>query len=207
MYLFSRFRAHNGHYATAARDAFVNVANVATRVTGMPVFAWQVSYHPQGNGYMTSARVDSQAQLESAWDKMMADESMAKAMEGVAQVVPSPPIDNLARVVGGSLGEGPPAYARVTTAQAASGRVADAAAWGIQMAEASSASLGVPVVCTVNVAGVYGGIALLASYKSADQMDEVSDKLMTDSSLQKMIADAADLFEGEGAQILLRRLN
>ncbi len=207
MYLFNRMRLHNGQNGGSTRAAFTNAATVATRVTGIPTFTWQVSYHPMGNGWMTSARVETQAQLEEAWAKMAASSEMLDAMEEVARLAPSPPVDNIARIVGGSLGDRPATIVRATVATAAPGQIGPAVGWLVQMATTGSAALGVPIAATMNVAGTYGGMALITSYESAEQVDQVADKLMVDESLQQMIADGAHLFAGESAQMMLRRMN
>ena len=64
MYLSSRSRLHEGKNGSDTIGALLAAAEAVTEATEVPVFVWQQSYHPMGNGFMSSCRVESKAELE-----------------------------------------------------------------------------------------------------------------------------------------------
>lgn len=206
MYLFSRSRLHDGKKNSDTIAALLATAEAVTEATEIPIFVWQQSYHPMGNGFMSSCRVESRAELEQAWDKIGASPSATAAMERFAELAQSPPVDHLAQVVAGSLGHRPANYVNVSTGKALAGRLRDAIAWGTEMCELASSTLDVPIAATVGVYSDYGSLGLLANYETIEQMDEARAKLLVDAGLNDHIAAGAQCIE-TGPQFMLRRLN
>lgn len=206
MYLFSRSRLHDGRNMSETVTALVETAAAVTEATEIPVFIWQQSYHPMGNGFMSSCRVESKAELEHAWDKIIASPEAMAAMERSAAMFQSPPMDHLAQIVAGTLGHGPASFINVSTGTARAGRLREAMAWGAEMVQLVGASLDVPMVATVGAYGDYGNLSLIASYDTIDQMDESRAKLMVDAAINDHIAAGAEYVEA-GPQFMLRRLN
>lgn len=206
MYLFSRSRLHDGKKAQETVAALLAASEAITEATEIPVFVWQQSFHPMGNGFMSSCRVDSRAELDHAWDKMLASSKAVAAMDRVAELAQSPPLDHLAQVVAGSLGPRPANYINVSTGTARPGRLRESMAWGTEMTQLASSGLDVPVVATVGVYGVYGSLSLIASYETIEHMDEARAKMMVDATINDHIAAGAEYFEA-GPQFMLRRLN
>ncbi len=206
MYLFSRSRFHDGKNSSDTTAALVAAAEAVTEATEIPVFVWQQSYHPMGNGFMSSCRVESKAELEHLWETIRASTSTTAAIERFAELAQSPPIDHLAQVVAGSLGHRPANYVNVTTGRALTGRLREATTWLTEMCQLASSTLDVPIAATISAYGDYGSMSLIANYETIEHMDAARAKLLVDAGLNDHIAAGAQYME-DGTQFMLRRLN
>lgn len=205
MYLFSRTRMHHGSSTAEFVSALTEAAAAASDACDIPIFVWQSSFHPMGNAFTSSARVESRAELEHAWDQIAASEDAVAAMDRVAELASGAPMDHLGQIMGGSLGERPAHYVMVTTGRAHPGLMREAVTWGVEMAEKAQSSIGATVAATLGVYGEYGSVSLITSYQTADEMDEMRGKFMADGALNDHVAAGADIIE-PGVQFLLRRI-
>lgn len=206
MYLFSRVRAFDGRNSEKVITTAGELAADVAALTGIPVFTWQVMYHPTGSALAWSARVETMAQLEGANEKMAASDELRSKSEKIAELMGGTPVDSLNQVVAGSLGDKPAKYVSVTTARAANSHQKEAVEWGADLAVQVSKALDVPVAFAVSAFGNYGTLSWISAVEDAAGLDDSRGKLMASESLQRLIDDGGHLVQSEATQILLRRL-
>ncbi len=207
MYIFSRTRQARADRILDAMPTAVEIAGKVTEITGMDVHVWNVRFGAPAGTIMWSARIDSQAELFEATEKMMVDATYLDTAMSMAELFDGPSTDQLVRIVSGTPTETPAKYISTTQAVMASGRYADAMAFGVEMQGFVHDALGHP---TVFAASTYGGFADVLWLTGADTMAEIdaaADWQATDSEYHKRVEGAGGLFiDGSGQNGLLQRL-
>lgn len=207
MYIFSRTRCARPDRMLDALPSAVEIAGKVTAITGMDVHVWNVRFGQPMGTIMWSVRLDSQAQLFEATEKMMVDATYLDMSMSLAELFQGPTTDQLVRIVSGTPTEAPAKFISSTQAVMANGKYAEAMAFGVEMQEFVGKALGHP---TVFGAATYGGFADVLWLLGADSMadvDAASDWEATDSEYQKRILSGGGLFvDGSGQNGLLERL-
>jgi hypothetical protein len=99
------------------------------------------------------------------------------------------------------------AVASVTEAVAATGRMPEAAAWAVDMAEYGSGVTGVDISLLVNVYGDFGGMAFISVVPDMAAADAAAATIRADAGYMERISASTGLFvDGSAQQNLLRRL-
>ncbi|MEL6890536.1 MAG: hypothetical protein AAFP84_02990 [Actinomycetota bacterium] len=207
MYIFSRSRLAGSESYFEAMTSAVEAATKVTEVTGIEVFTWRVSFGAPLGTITWSCRIDSQADLSAANEKLAVDTSymdMALAMgsqfEGHAE-------DALMRVVSGTPSSTPSKYYVATLATMANGRYRDAMTWGAQMQEFVCDAQDAPGVFGSSVYGGFGTVGWLMGYDSMEAIDAGSDWEATNEEYHERLDAGSDLFiPGSGQQRLIERL-
>jgi hypothetical protein len=178
--------------------------------TGLDLSLWgSVFGYPSGT-VAWSAMVEGRAQLGGEMAKLATDNAYhdlrSKAQEWVTG-----PAENIFRsVVHGAPGDEPPAIgavASVTTAVAATGKMAEAVGWGVDMAQHASSVTATPVLLLVNAYGDFGGMAFISTVADMGVADSSADALQGDSDYIAKIGASSGLFvDGSAHQSLLQRL-
>ena len=208
MYIFSRTRQARADRFFEAVPSAVDIAGKATEITGLDVHVWNVRFGQPTGTIMWSVRLDSQAQLFEATEKMMGDATYVDLSMSLGELFEGPTTDQLVRIVSGTPTESPAKYISTTQAVMANGHYAEAIAFGAEMQAFVGDALGHP---TVFGAATYGGFADVLWLTGTDTMAEIdaaADWLATDADYQTRVQSAGDLFvEGTGQNGLLERLN
>jgi hypothetical protein len=184
--------------------AFVN-AN-----TGLDVSLWgSVFGYPTGT-IAWSTMVEGRAHLSGETAKLGANKAYLDLASKAREWATGPAENILRNVVHGGPGGEPPAIgavASVTQAVAATGKMAEAVGWGVEMAQHASSVTATPVALLVNAYGDFGGMAFISTVADMGIADSSADALEADPDYIAKIGGAAGLFvDGSAHQSLLQRL-
>lgn len=207
MYIFSRTRQARADRFLDAIPSAVEIAGKVTAITGHDVHVWNVRFGQPMGTIMWSVRLDSQAQLFEATEKMMVDSTYLDMSMSLSELFEGPTTDRLVRIVSGTPTETPAKFISSTQAVMTNGHYADAIKFGVEMQGFVAEALGQP---TVFGSATYGGFAdvlwLIGSDSMAD-IDAAADWEATDADYQTRVESGSGLFvEGSGQNGLLERM-
>lgn len=157
-----------------------------------------------------STIVEGRAQLAAETDKLTADNGYLDLVMKAQDWVTTPAEDIFRRVVHGGPADEPPAagaVASVTQAVPATGKMPDALAWAVDMAEYGSGLAGTQVSLLVNAYGALGGMAFITVLPDMAAVDALTAAVQADAGYIDRIRASAGLFvDGSATVSLLRRL-
>jgi hypothetical protein len=208
MYIFNRTRLARPDKAIEAMASSVEVAEKVTEITGLDIHVWQTRFGAPVGTISWSCRLESQAELHTATEKLTVDAtyidmamSMAGYYEGAAE-------DTIMRVVSGTPAPAPSKFYVATTATMANGKYKDAIAWGVSMQEFTCDALDAPGLFGTAGYGGFADVGWLMGRDSMDEVDRAADWEMSNEEYHERIDAARDLFiPGSGVQRLVERLN
>lgn len=210
MYHFARLLTLQGDQRETTAWAMEVTAHVNT-LTDVDITLWQAEFgYPVGT-FGWSTIVEGRAHLAAETAKI-ADggdayfDLVAKAQEWVT----GPAEDVFRSFVHGGPGDDRPevgAVASVTEAVAATGKMPEAMAWAVDMAEHASSVIDLPVMVELNAYGPFGGMAFLTVSPDHATVDAQVDVVRNDTGYMEKIAASAGLFvEGSAHQALMTRI-
>lgn len=178
--------------------------------SGLDVSLWGAVFgYPVGT-VAWSTIVEGRAQLADETEKLTSDNDYLDLVMKADPWITNPAEDIFRSVVHGGPGEEPPAVgavASVTEAVAATGRMPEAAAWAVDMAEYGSGVTGVDISLLVNVYGDFGGMAFISVVPDMAAADAAAATIRADAGYMERISASTGLFvDGSAQQNLLRRL-
>ena len=178
--------------------------------TGLDVSLWgSVFGYPTGT-LAWSTMVEGRAQLGGEMAKLTTDNAYLDLALKAQDWVTGPAEDVFRSVVHGGPGDEPPAVgaiASITVAVAATGKMPEALAWGVDMAQHASSVTGVAVSLLVNAYGDFGGMAFISTAADMGVADATGDALQADADYIAKIGASTGLFvDGSAHQSLLQRL-
>ena len=205
MYLFGRQVTLQGPFREMLGWA-TEVTQLVNEVSDVPVTLWGSSMgYPIGT-MVWSARVESHAQLFAMTAGLQSNDAYLDLVDRGRQYIHTPGEDNLRRFVVAPEGE-PPQVALLTTATAASGREADAMAWGADMAGYVSKLTGHAASFLVDSYGTFGQVTWIQGFEDVDELDAAQDTTSADEEYLNRVTKAGDLFvESSGHQALATRI-
>jgi hypothetical protein len=196
-----------------ARETMPWASEVTAHVnatTDLDVSLWGTVFgYPVGT-LAWSTIVEGRAQLAAEMAKLPADNAYLDLALKAQEWVTGPAEDIFRSVVHGEPGDEPPAVgavAAVTQAVAATGKLPEAMAWGVDMAQHASSVTGTNISLLVNAYGVFGGMAFISTVADMAAADASNEALQADSDYIAKIGASAGLFvDGSAEQGLLQRL-
>ena len=209
MYQFARILTLQGDTRETMPWAVEITAHVNAN-TGMDVALWgSVFGYPTGT-VAWSTMVEGRAHLSGEMAKLPTDTAYLDLAVKAQDWVTGPAEDVFRSVVHGGPGDAPPAVgavASVTQAVAATGKMPEAVAWGVDMAQHATSVTGVAVSLLVNAYGDFGGMAFISTVADMAAADASSDALQSDADYIAKIGASTGLFvDGSAHQSLLQRL-
>jgi hypothetical protein len=201
MYLFSRLATLRGSERRSLAWA-VEMNSYVNDHSDHDVSLWRADFgYPVGT-IAWSTWADSMAALNKGFARMVEDNGYFDMVE--------PPQDLLRRVLHGTPGPTPSplgAVTAVTTAVVANGQYAEAAAWGIEMAQLVEEVTNQPSLFLANAYGTFGEVAWLSGSPDLATADAAGDAIQADPDYLKRLSDIGDLFvPGSGRQALVTRI-
>jgi len=154
-----------------------------------------------------STMVDSFAAWAEFADSLSTNAAyLALAAQGVDHIDTMEP-DSLIQVVHGELtGQAPiGSYLGAINATVNPDRAAEAGAFAAQIADAWSATTGIPAVVATHAAGPMGEVNWFARHETASSVDDANAKIAASASYAEVAAGGAGLFTG-GNQMYARRV-
>jgi hypothetical protein len=208
MYLFTRA----GRLAPGPpQPALAHVASVTEKVheeTGLEISAWLASMSPELGTCVWSCMVESLEELEAANDKLAVSDQFARLMTDGAGIFAGEFRDGLAQFVHGEpAADAPrPAYVLAVRATAVNGRLRDAMAGGIEVAEAATSISGVPTSFLVETTGTYGGCRWVTALPDIGSVQRSEAALNADETWMELIDRIGPLYEQGATQSMYRRI-
>jgi hypothetical protein len=209
MYQFGRILTLSGDPRQTMAWA-AEVTGMVNTITDLNVSLWGSRFgYPVGT-VAWSAIVEGRAHQASEAAKLAANNEYLDFVAKAQDWVSAPAEDIFRRIVHGGPGDNPPevgAIASITQAVAATGKLAEAVAWAIDMATHATSVTGNQVNLLLNAYTDFGGIAFISTVPDMAAADAAADALEADTGYIDKIGGSAGLFvEGSAHQSLLQRL-
>lgn len=196
MMLFSRLITLTGSPRRSLPWALEVTAYVNAH-SDLQVSLWSANFgYPLGT-LAWSAGVESQAALAAGTANLLADNGYFDLLEKGQDFITQPGQDLLRELVHGQPAGEPPAVgsvATITTAVANAARGAEAMAWGVDIAQYLTTSVGAPVSMFSNVYGTLGEITWIAVQPDLAAADTLRAKIGADAGYMGRLAGVGDLF-------------
>lgn len=208
MYLFTRA----GRFGPGSvREGMTFVTSVTEKVhqeTGLDIHTWGASMSPELGTVVWASFVESLEQLEAVEDKLAVSDSFIALAESGAKLFVGPLQDRIAQVVVGARDPHAPlpSYVTVARAVAANGKLSDAMAAGVEIAETSTRITGVPTSFLVDTTGEYGGCRWNSGFADIGSLERAEAALMADDSWLKVIDRVGTCFQDGASQSIYRRI-
>ena len=211
MQLFSRTAVLTGE-PTKAMAWAVKIGEYVTQKTGRPVATWAGQFGVPIGTVVWSSFVVGLADFQAAFGGLLGDPGyLALGAEGAAFNT-TPHVAMMRQViVGGPTAEGtPPGIGAVTTATTAicnAARLADAMAWGAELAAYVGEVTGQTSAFLSDVHGPFGQVTWINGAPDAATADAAADKINADPGFLQRIGGLSDLFvPGSGNRSTLVRI-
>ncbi len=209
MYLFTRSRRMRAGDPGGAIAWTIGVTEQVRTITGRQVDAWGTVMSPDAGLVVWSTWIEHLGELEQASDKLMAAPEYLESVVAGEAFGEGPVVDGLATLVHGDidLAAGAPTYVTVANAVAAPGRLSDAIAAGIEIADHATRVSGQNTLFVVNSTGAYGGCAWLTGSPDIDTVENGEGALMSDPEWLKLIDRVGTAYNNDAAQAIYRRIS
>jgi hypothetical protein len=148
------------------------------------------------------------ADVVEAGDKLATSASWDDLLRRGLEHFEGPIVDALAELVFGvpNRDAGPPEYVSVVSAVAANGRLSDAIAAGVELAQHTTKVTGHPAMFAVNTTGVFGGVGWMVPSPDIAGVDAARAALMADSDWLPLIDRVGSAYAPGAAQSMHRRI-
>lgn len=208
MYLFTR----TGRLGPGSvREGMGFVTTITEKVhqeTGLDVHAWAATMSPELGTVVWASIVDSLEELEAADDKLAVSDQFVELAERGAKLFVGPLQDSVAQVVLGSFDRSAPlpAYVAVARATAANGKLREAMAAGVELAEAATRISGTPTAFLADVTGPFGGCRWNSGHADIGSLERAEASLMADDTWLELVDRVGTCFEADVSQSIFRRI-
>lgn len=189
----------------------LEITRAVNDCTPMHVSLWQGLFGGPVGTFVWSTRVDSLTALEQANETLSHDATFLGLIDRVGAWATTPGEDSLLRTVSTAGGEyvrpDVGAYAEVTMAVPAEGKLAEATQFGVAMAEQHVALTHCSVLFCTSAYGAFGELRWTAMYDSAAAVDYAAQAISKDADYTQSIDRAGTLFApGMTRTMLARRI-
>jgi hypothetical protein len=198
MHLFSRVATLTGGPVEPV-DWAVNITGKVNQIMDVEVSLWQgVFGYPLGT-VAWSAMVESRAHLAEQTAKLAADSTFLE-LAGAGQAFATTPFEDALRSIVHMTREpegSPPigGWAEVTTATPAEGKIGEAMAWGVEIADAYTAATGTGCAFLADDYGTFGQVTWVAVHDDAAATDRASAAEAGDAAYLASVDGAGHLFQ------------
>jgi hypothetical protein len=208
MYLFTRSRRIRPGSILGGVDWAVAATELVRKTTGREVNGWISVMSPEAETVTWSMWAEAMGDVVEAGDKLATSAAWADLLQRGLDHFDGPLVDGLAELVFGvpDLEAGPPDYVSVVSAVAANGRLSDAIAAGVELAEHTTKVTGHPALFAVNTTGVFGGVGWIVPAPDIGAVDAARAALMADSEWLPLIDRVGTAYAPGAAQSLHRRI-
>lgn len=210
MLIFQRLVTLQGPPQETARWA-LEITELANRRTQLNAALWQGLFGGPLGTFAWTAQLENLTALEAASDALLGDADYLAKVEEAQEWVSGDIVDNVVRVAhvagGDYVRPAVGAYAEATMGVPAAGRLREAAAWGVDIAERHSAIGHSTVLFGSAGYGDFGTLVWFTLYDSADAVDRAAEAIAKDEEYAKAIDAGGPLFEpGSALRQLSRRI-
>ena len=208
MYLFARTSTAKPDRVLEALAFATEIGAKVTSITGIEVRTWSAVYGAPINTISWTTRVDSQAAMGEAGEKLLADPGYLDSVAQASELFDGAPEDMLADIVamagnGGHSGE----IASIVSAQVAGGKIAESMAWGVDMLNHVAGITGRDGLFTRSMYGPWASVGWISLANTMDEVDAATAAMASDPEYLTKVDSGSDLFlPGSGHQVLSRRI-
>ena len=208
MYLFSRSRRVDPGEFMEAMEWTINVTETVNRITGREIEAWTAFASPELGTIVWSMWAESMVDIETVGDKLVADSEYVKLVKKGSDHFEGPVTDGLMSLIYGAPDPDAPRanYVGVATATAANGRVGDAVAGAIAIADKATAITGHTTMVAIGATGPFGGIAWMTLVPDLATMEAGEAAMLADSTWLATIDEHGTAYAPGAAQSIYRRV-
>jgi hypothetical protein len=208
MYLFTRSRRIDDGDFAKAMESVAELTDHGRKITGRRVDAWSAVLSPEVGTIVWSLWADTMAQVIEAGDALVADAGFMKLVEKTDDHFDGPYVDGIAALVHGDVDVEDTSfeYVGVATATAANGRLQQAIAAGIEIADHVKKVTGDNTLFVVNSTGPFGGCAWITPMADSGAVDAGEAALMADADWLPLIDRVGTAFAQDAAQAIYRRI-
>jgi hypothetical protein len=208
MYLFTRAGRFGPGSMRDAMSFTVEVTEKVRQETSLNIHAWQATMSPELGTVTWGAFVESLEELEAAQDKLAVSDTFIALAERGGKLLAGPLTDGLATVVHGAREpEAPlPSYISVARATATNGRLSDAIAAGIEIAETSTRITGIPTMFLANTTGPYGGFRWTSGAADIGALERAEAALMAEPAWVGLLDRVGTAYLNGATQSIYRRV-
>lgn len=208
MYLFTRTGRFGPGNIGASMSFVSSVTDKVHQETGLDIHSWGATLSPELGTVVWAAFVDSLEELEAVQDKLAVSDSFIALAESGAKYFLGPLQDGLAQVVTGAIDPTAPlpAYVTVARATATNGRLGEAMAAGVEIAEAATRISGVPTGFLVDATGAFGGCRWNSGHPDIASVERAEAALMADEGWLQLIDRVGTCYDAGVTQSIYRRI-
>lgn len=206
MYIFRRSATVNPASALDARTFAVEIAELASKLAGRPITAFELAFGGPDGTLSWSMPFRDFADLDALQQRLLTDaDYLAAVVEGAA-FFDGPTGDHVTQLVASGISASDNQLYSGLQAVARPGATADAMAFGVKAQEFMQAA-GFETAFGVSTYGTLGSCGWLVSLDSMADLDRMQEFVTTDPGYAEMSGAAAELFEPmSGVRTLARRL-
>jgi hypothetical protein len=208
MYLFTRTATMAPSHLREALSFSADITTYVNHHTELEVSNHMFLYgRPQGT-VAWSCLIEDHTQMARANEALFADDSYLDQTSKAAELFVGPAEDALREVlhVAGEM-DGPSAYTSAVISSASADRMADALAWGVEMAELVRRVSGRTCVFLADTYGSFGGVGWLTGFDDPAAIDAMRGSLREDEQYLTAMAASTGLFiTGSGRTSLVQRM-
>jgi len=189
----------------------LEITEAVKKRTQLNVSLWQGLFGGPAGTLVWSALVDNLTVLETATDSLVGDAAYASLLSKAQSWRTTPPEDYLLRMIHTTGGDyvrpDVGAYAEGTVGIPAQVKLAEAGAWGVEIADVHAKLTHSSVVFCTSEYGAFGELRWLALYDSAAAVDNAAEAIAKDQDYGAKVDAAGDLFvAGLARRTLARRI-
>lgn len=200
MYLFSRFRHVNSASVREGVAAAVEVAGMASTITGLDISTWMTFASREVGLISWSAMFDGLDDLAAATQKLAESGEYGDWIDAHDTLFEGPAEDGLIQLLHGAPDPGRTVnFVSVTTAVCVNGKLSAAMAAGVEFAELASKITAPPTIFGVSRTGLYGGVVWLSAGETLGELEQGEAALAADPSWVQLLDQHGPLF-GPGVE-------
>ena len=189
----------------------LEITEAVNTSTHLNVALWQGLFGAPVGTLAWTAQLDNLTTLEAASDALAGDAGYLSLVAKARDWATGPPVDTLLRVAHTAGGEfvrpAVGGYVEATIAVPAVGKLAEAGAFGVEIADIHAKLTDASVLFATSEYATYGEVQWLSAYPSAAAVDAAADLIAKDASYGKKVDTAGDLFvAGLSRRLLARRI-
>ena len=211
MYLFSRRGRIDGGHTNDALAWATGITAKVNELTDLEVGLWMQSFSPEFGTIVWSTFLADLASLEAAGDKLASDPGYVAMTDEGAKYISGGLDDGLVQILHGNPDPSRTVeYVTGVQAVCASGKIADAMAVGIEIAQKAEVVTGLPTLFGSNLTGAYGGVGWITGYANIGELEGAQQALGSDPSWVDMVDKKAGGVYAEApsitTQLIYRRI-
>jgi hypothetical protein len=207
MYLFSRARHVNSASVREAVAAAVEVAGMASTITGLDVSTWMTFASREVGLISWTAMFDRLDDLAAATQKLAESSEYGDWIDAHDKLYDGPSTDGLIQMVHGAPDpERTVNFVSATTAVCVNGKLSAAMAAGVEFAELATKITAPPTVFAASRTGPYGGVAWISAGETLGELERGQEALAADPSWVQLLDQHGSLYGPDVETTLYQRL-